>query len=132
MGTSERRRKCHWNLSSYDENSVIEGESSDIFVFNLKESGAAGFLWHLDDLRDSGFSIVKDERDLEATVDIPGSEVSRVIAAQNLTSSVGKLQLRHRRPWEDADMFIEELNFLYDLRGREKGKPRAQRPGVAA
>ncbi len=54
-----------WLLTERDAGTRIDGSRNDLFVFRLEEHSGGGYLWNIDQLKASGFGIVRDE--LEAT-----------------------------------------------------------------
>ena len=121
-----------WVLDAADQDAVIEGGPNDVFVFELREKGAAGYLWSLNDVRESGFAIVKDERDIARSGHNPGGDVSRHIVAQHSSGAAGDLMWEHRQPWASGSKSLDELRYSYDLQGREEGRPRILRDGLKA
>jgi hypothetical protein len=49
-----------WLLTAKDENAVIEGGRSDLFVLKLTEHSGAGYVWTFDELNETGFAVVRD------------------------------------------------------------------------
>jgi Zn-dependent peptidase ImmA (M78 family)/predicted secreted protein len=121
-----------WVLTEVDEGSTIEGDSRDAFVVRLKENSGAGYLWNIDDLKDAGFLLFRDDRLIPSADDDVGGEVERVLGARPGDSRVGHIDLKQTRPWQTSGAPLSRLSFTFDLRGKETGRPRAERRLVAA
>ena len=121
-----------WVLTEADEGSIIEGDSRDAFVFRLKESSGAGYLWKLDDLKNAGFLLFRDDRLIPSAEDDVGGEVERVVGARPGESRVGHVILQQTRPWLVSGVPLSHFSFSFDLRGKENGRPRAERRLAAA
>lgn len=121
-----------WLLTEADEGSTIEGDSRDAFVVRLKENSGAGYLWNIDDLRKAGFVFFRDDRLIPSSDDDVGGEVERVLGAQSAEGQFGHIDLRQTRPWQTSGAPISRLSFTFDLRGKESGRPRAERQVAAA
>jgi predicted secreted protein len=120
-----------WVLTESDEGSTIEGDSRDAFVVRLKESSGAGYLWNIDDLKNAGFLLFRDDRVIPSADDDVGGDVERVLGARPGDSRVGRIDLQQTRPWETTEP-LSRLSFTFDLRGKETGRPRAERRLAAA
>lgn len=118
-----------WLLTERDEGAVIEGQPNDLFLFRLNEKSGAGYLWDIAELKERGFVVVQDSRNLSDQE--VGSSVERIIAAQSNNAGTGEVRLAQRRPWEETSD-VEQLHLSYDLRGKETGLPRAVRPQLHA
>jgi Zn-dependent peptidase ImmA (M78 family)/predicted secreted protein len=119
-----------WALTDRDQGSVIEGGPNDAFVLRLKEKSTAGYLWNIDQLKDAGFAIVRDEREQPENPAV-GGWVDRTLTAQPHDAESGSVSLSHERPWQPKSP-IGELSFEYELYGKEKGLPRIERRKLAA
>ncbi len=49
-----------WLLTERDAGTRIDGSHNDVFVLRLKEHSGGGYLWDIDQLKASGFGIVRD------------------------------------------------------------------------
>ncbi len=116
-----------WILTEADEGSMIEGDARDAFVLRLKESSGAGYLWNVEDLKNAGFLLFRDDRLLPDADDDIGGAVERVVSARPGENRVGRITLQQTRPWQPAVAPISRLSFAFDLRGKESGRPRAER-----
>jgi Zn-dependent peptidase ImmA (M78 family) len=116
-----------WILTEADEGSMIEGDSRDAFVLRLKESSGAGYLWNVGDLKNAGFLLFRDDRLLPDADDDIGGDVERIVSARPGENRVGRITLQQTRPWESSGAPISRLSFAFDLRGKESGRPRAER-----
>ncbi|MDX2181159.1 MAG: ImmA/IrrE family metallo-endopeptidase [Bryobacteraceae bacterium] len=121
-----------WVLTEADEGSIIEGDSRDAFVLRLRESSGAGYLWKIDDLKNAGFLLFRDDRVIPPAEDEVGGDVERVVGARPGDSRVGHISLQQTRPWQTSGVPLSQLSFSFDLRGKESGRPRAERRLVAA
>jgi hypothetical protein len=121
-----------WVLTDKDEGAALEGSPNDLFVLKLHEKSGAGYLWNVDELRSSGFAIVRDERLLEAHQQEIGGPVTRRLIAQSDNVKAGRFVLEHRRPWQTVTEPLERLTIYYDLWGKEEGLPRALRRELRA
>lgn len=116
-----------WILTEADEGSMIEGDSRDAFVLRLKESSGAGYLWNVDDLKNAGFLVVRDDRLIPDADEDVGGEVERILSARPGENRVGRIILQQTRPWQPSGAPISRFSFAFDLRGKEIGRPRAER-----
>ncbi len=62
-----------WELTPKDEGSLIEGSWSDIFLIRLTEHPSSGFVWDFEQLNQSGFASVRDERNAYGNTAIGGN-----------------------------------------------------------
>src|SRR5207249_1807590 len=107
-------------------------QPEDLFLFRLNEKSGAGYLWNISELKERGFAIVRDSRDLGEDRENVGDSVQRLIAAQSDRASAGEVVLSLERPWQKSQVPATELHLKYDLRGKEEGLPRAARRQAAA
>lgn len=122
----ENYRGDVWLLTERDADTRIEGSRNDLFVLNLKEHSGGGYLWNIDQLKASGFAIVRDG--LEAIDgDGIGGPVNRRVTAAPSDAGRGSLRLDERRPWEEGPP-LTRLRLDFDLTGpEEEGLSRAER-----
>src|SRR5690348_11782637 len=115
-----------WLLTERDEGARIDGSRNDLFVLRLEEHSGGGYLWDIDQLKESGFAVVRD--DLQAfDASGVGGPVIRHVTATPPDSYRGKLALDERRPW-DPDPPLASLVVNVDLTGPEQeGFSRAER-----
>lgn len=115
-----------WLLTEQDASTRIDGSRNDLFVLRLEEHSGGGYLWDIDQLKESGFGIVRDE--LEAIDgDGIGGPVIRRVTAEPPEPYRGRIALEERRPWE-PDEPIASLKVDFDLTGpEEEGMSRAER-----
>ena len=115
-----------WLLTERDAGTRIDGSRNDLFVLRLEEHCGGGYLWDIDQLKASGFGIVRD--DLEAIEsEGVGGPVIRRVTAEPPRSYRGCIALDERRPWE-PDEPIASLKVDFDLTGpEEEGLSRAER-----
>ena len=109
-----------WALSSRDEGAVIRGSRTDLFVIDLSEHGSAGYVWNFDDLRESGFAVVQDERKENMGNSIGGVVQRRVTIEPNETNQTGEIQLSERRGWITEDRPLSTYRLNYDLSGPQR------------
>ncbi|MBV9840652.1 MAG: ImmA/IrrE family metallo-endopeptidase [Sphingomonadaceae bacterium] len=115
-----------WLLTERDAGTRIDGSRNDLFVLRLEEHSGGGYLWNIDQLRDSGFAIVRDGLEAIDGDGIGGPVIRRVTAAPE-EGGYGLLQLDERRPWE-PDPPLSRLALDFDLTGpEEEGYSRAER-----
>lgn len=116
-----------WELTSRDEGSVIEVGPEDLFVLRLPEHSGAGFVWNLEQLDESGFTVVRDERVVSARAAIGGC-VDRLVTVGPVAQRQGEMVLAERRPWEKPEPAIKEFRVRYRLAEPEpEGWARAAR-----
>lgn len=122
----ENYRGDVWLLTERDAGMLIDGSRRDLFVLKLTEHSNGGYLWNLDELRNSGFAIVNNE--VEAlNDDSVGTEGVRRITAQPPDEYRGRLVLDEARPW-DRSQSLSRLEFDLDFTGPEEaGLSRAER-----
>jgi Zn-dependent peptidase ImmA (M78 family) len=115
-----------WLLTARDAGTRIDGSRNDLFVLRLEEHSGGGYLWNIDQLKESGFGIVRDE--LEAIDgEGVGGPVIRRVTAEPPQLYRGSVALDERRPWE-PDGPIASLKLDFDLTGpEEEGLSRAER-----
>jgi len=116
-----------WILTPDDEGSVIEGSRSDLFVLRLNEHSSGGYLWDFEQLNDTGFAIVQDERDTSDT-EVIGSHITRSITTQSAERQRGEMILSEKRPWLQDSLPLSAFHVRYDLVGpEEEGWSQAER-----
>jgi Zn-dependent peptidase ImmA (M78 family) len=115
-----------WLLTERDAGTSIDGSRNDLFVLRLEEHSSGGYLWDIDELKESGFVVVRDE--LEALDgEGVGDPVIRRVTASPPSSHRGRIALDERRPW-DPDPPLSSLKVDFDLTGpEEEGLSRAER-----
>lgn len=115
-----------WMLTGHDAGARIDGSRNDLFVLRLEEHSGGGYLWDIDQLKSSGFAIVRDELEAIDREGIGGPVIRRVTAAPPDTYR-GRMALDERRPW-DPDPPLSSLAVEVDLTGpEEEGLSRAER-----
>jgi Zn-dependent peptidase ImmA (M78 family) len=120
-----------WYLTEKDEGSAIFGEPSDVFIVRLKEHTGSGYLWNVEQLANSGFVVIADERKTQDGNEEIGGSVERTIMARSDEPNLGNIDFTEARPWDQADVF-GRFSFAYDFRGKEHGLPRAARERLVA
>jgi Zn-dependent peptidase ImmA (M78 family) len=124
-----------WVLSEADTATRIQGGPNDVFVLKLRENSGAGYLWNLEDLEAAGFAIVTDKRIIPSHEDKIGGMVERVLTTRLSEPDhgrSGRISLNESRPWAAGDPPADRLTLIYDLYGKELGRPRAERHRLAA
>jgi Zn-dependent peptidase ImmA (M78 family) len=121
-----------WLLTERDEGLVLEGQPDDLFVLRLSEKASAGYLWNTTDLVNSGFAILRDQREISSTPELIGGPVMRALTARRADAAQGRFALELKRPWQQEGAAIAALHVGYDLFGKEVGMPRAIRRQLAA
>lgn len=120
-------RRDVWLLTEKDEGAVIEGSRSDLFVLKLKEHSGSGYVWTFDELNETGFAVVRDEREGPAGESV-GGHVMRSITARSERPQQGRLALAERRPWVTEGPPLAAFCVHYDLNGPEsEGLSQAER-----
>ena len=115
-----------WLLTERDAGARIDGSANDLFVLKLSEHSNGGYLWNLDQLRDSGFVVVGNavEDQAEERVGEPGI---RRITAQPPDEFRGRMIIDEARPW-DLEQRRRRLEIDLDFTGPEQaGLSRAER-----
>lgn len=124
--TPQTYRNDVWLLTERDEGGRIDGSRNDLFVLRLEEHGSAGYLWDLDALAASGFSIVRDARVALDAEGVGGPNIRKIVAVSE-EDLRGRVQLEENRPWRREDR-LSSLAFRFDLTGPEQaGLSRAER-----
>jgi Zn-dependent peptidase ImmA (M78 family) len=115
-----------WLLTERDGGTRIAGSRNDHFVLRLNEHSGGGYLWNIDELRASGFAVVRDDRESLDHEGI-GNPTTRNVTAALEQAQRGQLSLSESRPWQPSDP-ITQLTFNYDFTGpEEEGLSRAER-----
>jgi Zn-dependent peptidase ImmA (M78 family) len=115
-----------WLLTERDAGARIDGSRNDLFVLRLEEHSGGGYLWDIDQLKVSGFAIVRDDLEAVDCDGIGGPVIRRVTATPPITYR-GRLALDERRPW-DPNPPLSSLAVEVDLTGpEEEGLSRAER-----
>ena len=115
-----------WLLTERDAGTRIDGSRNDLFVLKLAEHSNGGYLWNIDELRDSGFVIVRDEV-VEIENDSIGDPGVRRVTAQPPGDYRGRLVLDEARPW-DLEQTLTRLELNLDFTGpEEEGLSRVER-----
>jgi Zn-dependent peptidase ImmA (M78 family) len=119
-----------WVISEADTGLTFEGSPDDIVIFRCKERAAAGYLWDEAPLREGGFELLVDTREIFSGDEI-GAAVTRVIVARVPVARHYEVSLQERRPWQPEEP-ATQLNVAFDLLGKEQGLPRFAREMMAA
>ena len=115
-----------WLLTERDAGARIDGSRNDLFVLRLEEHSGGGYLWDIDQLKASGFAIVRDDLQALDTTGVGGPVIRRVTATPPDTYR-GRLAIDERRPWDPYPPFAT-LAVEVDLTGPEQeGLSRAER-----
>ena len=115
-----------WLLTERDAGTKIDGSHNDLFVLRLEEHSGGGYVWDIDQLKSSGFAIVRDDLQAIDAEGIGGSTIRRVTAAPPETFR-GRLTINERRPW-NPDSPHATLTVDMDMTGPEqKGLSRVER-----
>jgi Zn-dependent peptidase ImmA (M78 family) len=121
-----------WLLTERDEGLALEGQPDDLFILRLAEKAGAGYLWNTTDLVNSGFAILRDQREIPPPHEAIGGPVTRALTARRSDPAQGRFALELKRPWQKQGTAIASLHLAYDLYGKEVGMPRAIRRQLAA
>jgi Zn-dependent peptidase ImmA (M78 family) len=115
-----------WLLTEHDAGTRIDGSRNDLFVLRLEEHSGCGYLWDIDQLKASGFGIVRDELEAIDGDGVGGPVIRRVTAAPPEIYR-GSMSLDERRPW-DPETPLSTIKLDLDLTGpEEEGLSRAER-----
>lgn len=107
-----------WLLTERDAGTRIDGSRNDHFVLRLNEHSGGGYLWNIDQLRNSGFAVVSDGRQASDDEGI-GGPVTRRITAMPEEPQRGILKLEESRPWLPSEP-LTQYQFAYDFTGPEE------------
>src|SRR5258708_903253 len=75
----------------------IDGSRNDYFVLRLNEHSGGGYLWNIDQLRESGFAVVRDDRQSLDNEGV-GNPTIRIVTAALERAQRGELSLYETRP----------------------------------
>lgn len=115
-----------WRLTDRDAGLRIEGSRDDHFVLELQEHSGGGYIWNIDELKESGFAIVRDARD-SFDNDSVGGNIVRSVTAHPDEPTRGTVTIDERRPWMPTSP-LSTFVLDYDLSGPEtQGLSRAER-----
>lgn len=115
-----------WLLTERDAGTSINGSRQDLFVLRLEEHSGGGYLWNTEELKQSGFVVVRDAREAVDAEGI-GSPTFRRVTAVLEEAQRGRVSLGECRPWQQSDP-LNRLELEYDLTGpEEEGLSRAER-----
>ena len=122
-----------WLLTERDAGTQIDGSRNDLFVLRLKEHSGGGYLWDIDQLKASGFGIVRDDQEvISADEEEIGCPMYRCVTTSPPESCLGTLYIDERRPWETNEP-LSQLRFNFDLTGpEEEGLSRAEKKSLFA
>ena len=104
-------------LTLRDNGAVIRGGPKDLFMLRLPERSASGYVWDLEQLKEAGLAVVRDER--VAPERAAAGVVDRLITVNPVARRQGEMVLTERRPWEAAGQAIREFRVRYCLSGPE-------------
>lgn len=120
-----------WLLTQRDAGTRIDGSRNDLFVLRLEEHSGSGYLWDMDKLKESGFAIVRDDREAKDAEEVGGAVIRRVTAASP-ESHKGQVFVEERRPWQPNPP-LASFKVDFDLTGpEEEGLSRAERRSLLA
>lgn len=115
-----------WLLTERDAGARIDGSRNDLFVLRLEEHSGGGYLWDMDQLKESGFAVVRDDLHPIDADGVGGPVIRRVTATPPETYR-GRLAINERRPWDPSSP-LGTLAVEVDLTGPEQvGLSRAER-----
>lgn len=124
--TPENYRGDVWLLTERDAGTLIEGSRNDCFVLRLTEHSGSGYLWNIEQLKSSGFVIVRDGQESEDNEGIGGFTIRHITAALE-EAQRGQVSLDESRPWQPTSP-LTKVTFNYDFTGpEEEGLSRAER-----
>ena len=115
-----------WCLTERDAGLSIDGSRDDHFVLKLQEHSGGGYIWNIDQLKESGFAVMRDARD-SLDDDSIGDHVVRSVTAHKDEPARGTVTIDERRPWLRTSP-LSTFVLDYDLSGPEtQGLSRAER-----
>lgn len=115
-----------WLLTERDSETRIDGSRNDHFVIRLNEHSGGGYLWNFDQLKASGFAIIRDDT-YSLEHEGVGNPITRSVTAGLAKAQYGELSLSEARPWQPSEA-LAELRLDYDFTGpEEEGLSRAER-----
>ncbi len=104
----------------------LPGNGGRRFRRGLHDASLASYLWDIEQLKASGFAVVRDEREALDSEAIGGPVVRRVTATPEAAHR-GRMSLDERRPWQPASP-LSQLILEFDLTDpEEEGLSRAER-----
>lgn len=106
-----------WLLTERDADTRIDGSRGDLFVLRLKEHSGGGYLWNIEQLRDSGFAVVGDAVESVGSEEIGGPVIRRVTATA-ADADRGTLAIDECRPWA-PEVPLSSIHVEYDFTGPE-------------
>ena len=119
-------RRDVWLLTEHDSGTSISGSAEDLIVLRLEEHSGGGYLWNVEDLTRSGFSVVGDVREEVDSVGIGNSTFRRLTAIVEEPHK-GRVFLGECRPWQPGRL-LKSLELYCDLTGPEdEGYSRVER-----
>jgi Zn-dependent peptidase ImmA (M78 family) len=115
-----------WLLTERDGETRIDGSRNDHFVLRLNEHSGGGYLWNIDQLKASGFAVIRDDTESLDDQGV-GGPTTRSVTATLAQAQRGELSLSETRPWQTSAP-ITELKLNFDFTGpEEEGLSRAER-----
>lgn len=115
-----------WLLTERDAGTSINGSRNDHFVLRLEEHSGGGYLWDVEELKESGFAVVRDTREVGDAEGV-GSHTFRRLTAILEEAQRGRVSMGERRPWQQTES-LNQLVLEFDLTGpEEEGLSRAER-----
>lgn len=109
-----------WLLTERDRGTIIQGGPNDFFLICLRENSGAGYLWNVDQLEQSNFVIVSDERRISDVNTEVGGPIERVLIAESKAANEGQFELEHARPWDRSEV-ADHFTVKYQMFGKESG-----------
>jgi hypothetical protein len=119
-----------WLLTERDGDTRIDGSRNDLFILRLPEHSGGGYLWNFDELKASGFAVVRDFVEPTDSEGI-GNHTTRRVTAALEDAQRGQVLLAEGRPWESEP--LTRLRLRFDFTGpEEEGLSRAERRHLLA
>lgn len=122
-------RRDVWLLTERDAGMLICGSQNDLFVLRLEEHSGGGYLWNAEELKHSGFFLMRDTYEKIDDLGI-GNPMFRRMTMVLEEPKRGWVSMDERRPWQ-PDQPLNRFELAYDLTGPEgEGYSRAERRQV--
>ncbi len=110
-----------WRVSSKDNGSILLGGCDDLFCINLDDFSGEGSCWCVDDLKDTGFTVVSDKKVGPDGSAFSGIDSRRVLVARAPERKRAKIRLSEVQGYHHFTSRSGPLEIFIDLSGKETG-----------